>query len=91
MVIVLLSACYVVWSPVAVVPSWGPVPADPARVGPVELWSCRDRYGGLGPALDATLRESGTRAMVDVTVDVRHLGPVVTPTGCVVVRGVGVE
>jgi hypothetical protein len=86
----LLTAC-AMWTPVAVVPSWGPVPADPARVGPVEVWWCRDQYTGLGPALDDALRRSGSRALVDVTVDVRHLGPVVTPTGCVVVRGIGVE
>jgi len=90
MLLLLLSAC-AAWTPVAVVPSWGPVPPDPARVGPVEVWWCRDHYDGLGPALDDTLRRAGTRALVDVTVDQRRLGPFPMPTGCVVVRGVGVE
>lgn len=90
MLLALVVAC-VGWTPVTVAPSWGPVPADPARVGPSEVWWCRDRYTGLGPAIDDALRRSGSRALVDVTVDVRHVGPLPTATGCVVVRGVGVE
>lgn len=90
MLLLSLLAC-AMWTPVAVVPSWGPLPSDPARVGPVEVWRCREGYAGLGPALDDALRRSGTRAMVDVTVDQRRTWPAPSLTGCVVVRGVGVE
>ncbi len=90
MLVALLLAC-VGWTPVTVAPTWGPVPVDPARVGPAEAWTCRRAYVGLGPAVDAALRRTGSRALVDVTVDVRHVGPFPTATGCVVVRGVGVE
>jgi hypothetical protein len=90
MIVVLLLAC-AAWTPVAVVSSWGPVPSDQGRAGPVEVWRCRGYYQGLTPTLDAALRQAGTRALVDVTVDQRRLGPVPTPTGCIIVRAVGVE